>query len=247
MKKIASIILALIFVLAIATACQTQDNDPDTTVDPSATQAEATDDQGSQLTTEDPDPTASNVTLPDDTKSKEYFDAMNSGKYYLEATAYTLGFEMTTRQAIDGENSESISMLLGMTTHTLQLGNLIYTLDDENKTYTITETSEGDTDLQVVQEYPGLTYNGSGNAALADLVGVDDNEYYYEEFTFTLQEDGADPETCTLRYYFDGDTFYAMETIVTGVSITMVIETFSTEIPSGMLVLPSDYTEISAG
>lgn len=76
--------------------------------------------------------------------SNEYAQIMQNGKYYIRYTGYVFGMKMTAEMATDGRNTDTISEMWGMKTHTLTLDGKEYEIDDKNKTYTVTDLGYND-------------------------------------------------------------------------------------------------------
>ncbi|MEG1560464.1 MAG: hypothetical protein RRY79_00150 [Clostridia bacterium] len=238
MKKTLTFVLALVFVLSLMSSCAPQDKPLPSTAPNSGSPVKTDAPAASPSTT----PEASNLPMPTDLKSDKIYEAMKNSTYYMKATAYIMGMEMNIITAVSGENSENITEVADAASHTLLIDGFVYTLDEGTKTYTKVKIESEKDEEATANDYGTLVFSTKGNSAIAALSGKDNKSYEFEEFTFTTEVDDSSI-TATLRYYFDGDKLYAMETIMLDMSTIMVITEFSDTIPAGMMVLPEGYTE----
>ena len=170
-----------------------------------------------------------------DLLSATYAQIMKSNKYYMR---YTTRMEFSgqvsegrTEVAKDNDNVAMIgeSSFGGMTYRSRMItkGDTMYLIDDDAKTITELTTSSSD-DEESDTDFSDIVFLGKGTGT------INDKTLEYEEY----DNDGA-----KMRYYFDGKTLYALESIGDGgESMVMIIEEISNKIPSGMFDIPKDYT-----
>ena len=163
-----------------------------------------------------------------DLLSKVYADSMKSGQFLLHyqgtVTAEGQTMEMDVTTAVDGETIATISVMNGMTVHTLLQDGVMYLIDDQNKTYSEMEMMAG-LELGDTAE---LEYKGKGTAT------VDGKEMHYEEYAI---------ENGLMRYYFDGDKLYAISETVGSEEMMMKVLEFSDKVPEDMVSIPAGYTK----
>jgi len=92
-----------------------------------------------------------------------------------------------------------------------------------------------------VFDYSGIEFGANGSGVISDLAGIDENSYDYEEFNI-----GTAGETAVVRYYFKGDSLYAIEVKMDGIGSTMVINELTKDIPDGLMEMPSGYELVDA-
>lgn len=178
----------------------------------------------------------------DQYKSGEYVEIMESGTYYMHYTSHVLGSEVTIKMAVDGDDSSVEIDRVGLYIRVLTYnGTLYYINDEEKKVFTV----ESDVDEEVVRpggfDYSGITFRNAGNGAIAELAGIDDNAYDYEEFTA-----GSGENEVLVRYYLKGDSLYAIQTEMWDVWETMVIHELSKDIPEDLIKPPTGYKMVDA-
>lgn len=189
--------------------------------------------------------------ISDDTKNSGKFDQyragdfveiMASGTYYLNFTLYMLGAKATFIMAVDGNDSSVEVDGVNLPTRMLIFNGTFYYINDEQKKILAVE---GEVDEDVVDvgffDYSDIAYSTDGNGTIADLAGIDDNAYDYEEFTA-----GTGENMVLVRYYFKGDNLYAMLIKTGEICQTMVIHALTNDIPDGLIEIPSGYKMVDA-
>lgn len=220
MKKLTTILMAIIFAAAIFTGCSGKS---DTT---------STDTSSSQSTE-----------AKTDLLSKSYVDIMKTGKYFMhykaKLTVQGQTMDVDTNMAVNGETISSTVVTSSMKTHIIIKEKVIYMINDETKTYykfAVPEDTSSNSQAENVENEKintsGITYVGKGKAVL------NGKEMNYEEYK---TDDG------TLRYYFDGNKLYAIVVKTGDSEMVMEIIEISDKVSSSMFEIPSGYTETQAG
>lgn len=178
----------------------------------------------------------------DNYKSGEFVEIMESGTYYLDASTYVSGIESNMKMAVDGADSSVEVSGISFPVRMLTLDGKMYYMNDEKKVYMMLEGEETPDPVESgVIDYSGIEFGANGNGAISDLAGIDDNSYDYEEFNV-----GSGQEEAVVRYYFKGESLYAIEVKMGGVGSTMVINELSKDIPDGLMEMPSGYELVDA-
>lgn len=185
--------------------------------------------------------TQANADLPEDISegasdklANSLVDWMKGGTYYMKYTMeMDAGGQMTTvkgSMACEGEtyamtSEMEIPGMGAMKSRVLVTNNTVYIIDEGSKTYAempvdTSQPVEGQTDYREME----LIGDGTGT--------VNGKSLPYEEY----QTDDA-----TVKYYFDGDQVYAIESASEGAATLMIIEEASEKVPAGMLELPEGY------
>lgn len=178
----------------------------------------------------------------DQYKSGEYVEIMESGTYYMHYTSYVLGTEATIKMAVDGDDSsveiDRVGLLIRVLTYN---GTMYYINDQEKKIFVVENEWDEEVYRNGVFDYSGITFRNAGKGSIAELAGIDDNEYDYEEFTA-----GSGENEILVRYYLKGDSLYAIQTEMWGVWQTMVIHEFLKDIPEDLIKPPTGYKMVDA-
>jgi len=178
----------------------------------------------------------------DSYKAGEFIEIIESGTYYIYYTSYILGSEATIKMAVDGDDSSMEVDRVGLHVRALTYnGTLYYINDEEKKIFAV----ESEVDEEVVRpggfDYSGISFRNAGSGAIAELAGIDDNTYDYEEFTA-----GSGENEVLVRYYLKGDNLYAIQTEMGEVWQTMVINELSKDIPEDLIKPPTGYKMVDA-
>ncbi len=186
-----------------------------------------------------------------DYASGKYAELMSSGEYYIEYTAYVWGIEGSSKTAVDGTNSSSISEMMGYSTWSLILDGYQYDIDMAQKIYTKTEVADIEATLDGMQvDYSDMEFVESSNGEIPGMSEVSDFEngnYDYDEFQIVMNmgaEDSVIP--VPIRFYMDGNDLYAIWTQTMGIDSVMIIESISEDVPAEMFELPDDYSEVDS-
>ena len=215
MKKLLIVLLALSLVFAMA-ACSPAEEDP---------AASANGENGGEAGAY---------------SSSEALALLQSGKYYMDYTAYVMDIEADIKMAVDGDDSDVITSAMGMTARNLMLDGMIYSFDDTTMTYTASsaaDLTEAVTSGEMTEQYQDLVFAATGNGAIPGLEEIDAAAYDYDEYTL---------DDISMRFYMNDSSLYAVYTAVEGIDTVMVINELSADIPEGMLVMPKGYTEAAA-
>ena len=191
--------------------------------------------------------------------SADYAKLMRSEKFYLTYTMYTMGMDFEGSQAVaDGKTASKVDMF-GTEMFTIVDDGVMYDIDTESQTYTVTELKEEEKS-NYETDYTDLVYVDSGNSTITSLVdaGVDSESYDYDEFVIDIElsamdeEDLADLQEAgidttgklTIRYYLNKDgSLYAIVSTIMDVESVMVIHQLTDQIPDDMLDIPAEYVE----
>jgi len=178
----------------------------------------------------------------DNYKSGEFVEIMESGTYYLDCSAYVGGIETSMKMAVDGTDSSVEVSGISFPVRMLTLDGKMYYMNDEKKVYMVLEGEETPDPMDSgVFDYSGIEFGANGSGVISDLAGIDENSYDYEEFNI-----GTAGETAVVRYYFKGDSLYAIEVKMDGIGSTMVINELTKDIPDGLMEMPSGYELVDA-
>ncbi len=240
-KKILILFLAVMMVLSFA-AC---DNKEDS----------ASDDTKQKDTTEEKDAFSGLA-------SADYARLMQSQNFYMTYTMYTMGMDFEGSQAVSDDIIASKVNIYDKVMFTILDDNMMYDIDSENKTYTVTELSEEELSTYKT-DYANIVYVSSGNSTIASLVdaGVDTASYDYDEYVIdvdlsamdeenlaALQEAGIDTDgNITIRYYIKDDgSLYAITCAIMDVETVMLVNELTDKVPGNMLEIPADYLKVEA-
>ena len=164
-----------------------------------------------------------------DRLSASYADMMKNGKFSIHykttITADGQSFDADITSVTDGSNVSNIIIMNGITNHTMIIDGTVYSLNDENKTYSKMEIPNMGTDIL---DAGNMEYAGDGKET------INGKKLEYEEYTI----DGG-----SMRYYFDGTKLYGMSQKSEDGEMFMEIIEITDKIPSDALSIPSDYTE----
>lgn len=241
MKKLSLFLIALLLLSITGCGGKEKTNTASTTPD-STTTSEASSNVTKETTSKE-DSTVSGAAEENTTKesastdnllSKSYADMMKNGKFFIRfkntvtTEAGTVEGEITT--ATDGGVAATLIKAQGFTSHMIMKDNVLYMLDDTNKTYTKMEldantqaAASGD-----IIDAAGLTYVGSGTDT------INDKTLPYEEYSVS---------NGTLRYYFEGTKLYAIVSTYDTNKVEMIVLEMSDNIPADLLTIPADYKE----
>lgn len=191
-----------------------------------------------------------------DILSGEYAQMLKGGQYYMEYTSYIWGMEGKGRTAASGQNTDTISEMMGFETRTMVLDGFQYDFDAAQKKYTKTEISEIEDYMESnSMDYSSMEFVGSGNGEIPgmdEVLGYEGGSYDYDEFQIIVSMPGYGEETgdmsmtIPIRIYVDKNGIVAVYAQTMGIDTVMMIEEFSRDIPSDMFVFPSDYTEVDS-
>ena len=178
----------------------------------------------------------------DQYRAGDYIEIMESDTFYIYFTSYILDSEATIKMAVDGDDSCVEVDRVGLSVRALTYNGTLYYINDEAKKILVVES---EVDEEVVRpgdiDYSGTTFRNAGKGAIADLAGIDDNAYDYEEFIA-----GTGENEFLVRYYFKGENLYAIQTITAELRHTMVVNTLTKDIPEGFIEMPSGYKMVDA-
>lgn len=178
----------------------------------------------------------------DEHKSYDTVKLLQGDNYYYEGTFYD-GSDLngyTIKLAVRGPEfviafSDKSGTELG---RSVKLDGKGYYIDNSLKTYT-RDTYYDD----VTFSYSDLEFVESGTSKIKALVGVEDEELYFEKYTATYGTEAGE-----LHFYLKSDQLFAIQedfTDATGTAISevVVINKISSEIPKDWFATPEDYTE----
>ena len=143
--------------------------------------------------------------------------------------------EMSGSLAADGGNIASTNEMLGylVAVRVIQKDGKLYSINDEYKfIMEIPPELEADYTESIKTDYSGVVKTGEGTGE------VDGKTLPYEEYA----ESGGPPA----RFYLDGDSLYAIESVSGEEKIIILITNMSGSVPSGTFDLPSGYMMIAA-
>ena len=179
----------------------------------------------------------------EDYKAFDTIKLLQSGAYYYEGQYYD-GSDLdgyTLKMASKGDDFDfsffdDDGNELG---RSLGLSGKGYFLDAANKEYSADPYYDN-----VSYAYSGLTFVESGQAKVSLLSGVNDEEMYYEEYSYEVDSDQA-----TIRFYFKDDKLYCFqEDFVdvegTVVSEVIVINVINDQLPEDWFAIPEEYAEV---
>lgn len=184
--------------------------------------------------------------------SGDYAEMMQEMHYYMEYSSYVWGMEGSGKTAVDGQNTDIITEMMGMSTRSLLLDGYQYEFDAANKKYTKTEAGDSEELLASMGvDYSKLEYVGSGSGeipGMEEVADYDGGTYEYDEFQIMVDFSGMSTETTgngemaiPVRFYMDGSELYAVYTQAMGIDSVMIIHEMSEKIPDDMLCVPEDY------
>lgn len=170
--------------------------------------------------------------------SNSYADIMKSGKFLIRYKTTIVDesgktdAEITT--AVNGKNVAAIIKTNGLTTHTIFKDNVLYFLDDANKTYSKMNAGQNGQSSKTgnFDDTEGLRYIGSGTSS------VSGRTLPYEEYSAN--------NDITLRFFMDGKKLYAITSKSENSQTEMVVLELIGNIPAGMISIPADYKESTA-
>jgi len=178
----------------------------------------------------------------DNYKSGAFIEIMESGTYYMHYTSYVLGTEATIKMAVDGDDSsveiDRVGLFIRVLTYN---GTLYYINDEEKKIFAVESEWDEEAVRNGVFDYSGIAFRNAGKGSIAELAGIDDNAYDYEEFIA-----GSGENEVLVRYYLKGDNLYAIQTEMGEVWQTMVINELSKDIPEDLIKPPTGYKMVDA-
>lgn len=168
-------------------------------------------------------------TIPEEPDSSVFFNAVESGKYYIKIAPDTLdpNYNPTIETAVDDENMVRIDNYReGLSDCTLLLGDKLYRYlyDNEIKTGNYYELSTEDR----TERFNALSISfvsifrahpiGSGTTNIENAAEPDNTEFYYEEYyatvgelrdTWPFSDSSPNDSKQYLRVYFLGSKLYA--------------------------------------
>lgn len=217
MKKFTTLLLALVFAVAVFTGC------------------------GGKSTTTSSE--SSSGDSKSELLSKSYVDIMKSGKYFMHykatVTADGQSMEADCTMAIDGEKISSSTVTNGVKAHMIIKDKELYMINDTDKTFfkfPVPEDNNSNPNVQNAEkdkiDMDGVTYVGKGKDTFKG------KEYNYEEYK---TNDG------TIRYYFDGNKLHAMVVKTGNDEMIMEILELSNKVDASTFEVPSGYTEVKMG
>lgn len=166
---------------------------------------------------------------PSEYMSQEYLNMMKGKSYYMDYNAEMNGTEVNMKIAVDGDNMATEAELEGTVHRILVLGDSMYLLDTQAKTYMEMSVSMDDIKESAAEIDDDVKFAEKGEGEIKG------ETIPYEKWAW---EDGE------IFYYFDGGKLKYIVSSSEGASITMTVNEMTKDIPSGFMELPEDYTKL---